>query len=97
MSIVSRDQVLHLAKLAKLDLTPEEVDLYQRELATIIGFIDQLQEVDVDGSEPTEQVTQLSNVVRADEPNQKLNLSSTDLEKNSRLKQGQFEVPRVNL
>ena len=97
MSIVSRDQVLHLAKLAKIDLTPEEVDLYQRELATIIGFIDQLQEVDVDGSEPTEQVTQLSNVVRADEPNQKLNLSSTDLEKNSRLKQGQFEVPRVNL
>ncbi len=97
MSIVSRDQVLHLAKLAKLDLTSAEVDLYQRELATIIGFIDQLQKVDVEGIEPTEQVSRLSNVVRDDEVDEKLGLSLLDLEKNHQLEQGQFKVPRVNL
>ena len=97
MSIVSRDQVLHLAKLAKLDLTSAEVDLYRRELATIIGFIDQLQKVDVEGVEPTEQVSRSSNVVRDDEVDEKLGLSLLDLAKNHRLEQGQFKVPRVNL
>ena len=97
MSIISREKVLHLAKLAKLDLTEGEVSLYQRELETILGFIDQLKDVDIDQLPPTEQVNGLSNIVREDKVDDQLNLTLDDLAKNATLKNNQFRVPRVNL
>ena len=66
MADLSRDDVLKLARLARLDLTDAEVDEFARELTDILHYVEQLQEVDVDGLAPTNQVTGLVNVTRPD-------------------------------
>ena len=67
MADLSRDDVLKLAQLARLDLTDEEVAEYSRELTEILHYVEQLQGVDIDGLTPTNQVTGLTNVARKDE------------------------------
>lgn len=67
MSKLSRDDILKLARLARLDVTDEEVEEYSRELSEILQYVEQLADVDVNGLEPTNQVTGLTNVMRADE------------------------------
>jgi aspartyl-tRNA(Asn)/glutamyl-tRNA(Gln) amidotransferase subunit C len=67
MADLSRDDVLKLARLARLDLTDEEVERYARELTEILHYVEQLQSADVSGLEPTNQVTGLTNVMRKDE------------------------------
>lgn len=67
MADLSRDDVLKLARLARLDLTDEEVERFSKELTEILHYVEQLQAVDVGGLEPTNQVTGLTNVMRKDE------------------------------
>ncbi len=50
---ISREEVLHVAKLARLALTEEEVGRYTGQLGAILGYVEQLKKVDVDGVEPT--------------------------------------------
>ena len=66
MADLSRDDILKLAALARLDLTDAEVDEYSRELTAILQYVEQLQSVDVEGLQPTNQVTGLTNVMRDD-------------------------------
>jgi len=68
MADLSRDDILKLAQLARLDLTDEEVAEYSTELTEVLHYVEQLQGVDVSGLKPTNQVTGLVNVMRADEP-----------------------------
>jgi aspartyl-tRNA(Asn)/glutamyl-tRNA(Gln) amidotransferase subunit C len=67
MADLSRDDVLKLAQLARLKLTDDEVAQYQKELTEILKYVEQLNDVDVSGLEPTSQVTGLTNVTREDE------------------------------
>jgi len=67
MASLTRDDILKLAKLARLKLTEDEIAEYQRELADILQYVEQLNDVDVLGLEPTSQVTGLVNVSRKDE------------------------------
>lgn len=67
MAKLSREDVLKLARLSKLDLTDEQLDKFRGELEAIVGYVDQLQNADVKGLEPTNQVTGLVNVTRKDE------------------------------
>lgn len=67
MANLTRDDVLKLARLARLELTDDEVTLFSRELGEILQYVEQLQAVDVTGLEPTSQVTGLTNVMRKDE------------------------------
>lgn len=67
MSKLTRDDVLKLARLARLDLTDEEVESFSNELSEILQYVEQLQGVDVSGLEPTTQVSGLTNVMRKDE------------------------------
>lgn len=67
MADVTRDDVLKLARLARLDLSDDEVERYRADLAEILQYVQQLDGVDVSGLEPTSQVTGLVNVTRADE------------------------------
>jgi aspartyl-tRNA(Asn)/glutamyl-tRNA(Gln) amidotransferase subunit C len=67
MATLSRDDVLKLAQLARLTITDEEVKKYQSELSEILQYVEQLQNVDVGGLEPTNQVTGLKNVMRDDQ------------------------------
>jgi aspartyl-tRNA(Asn)/glutamyl-tRNA(Gln) amidotransferase subunit C len=48
--------VLHVAKLASLSLAPQEVDRYTKELARIVGYVEQLDGVDTSGVAPTAHV-----------------------------------------
>lgn len=67
MADLSKDDVLKLARLARLDLTDEEVSEFTSELAEILQYVEQLDSVDTKGLLPTSQVTGLVNVTRPDE------------------------------
>ncbi len=67
MADLTRDDVLKLARLARLDLSDEEIEQFSKELTAILHYVEQLQAVDVTGLEPTNQVTGLTNVTRKDE------------------------------
>jgi len=64
---LSKQQIEHIAKLARLDLTDDELNKYGGELSRILNYIDQLKEVDTEGVEPTAQVTGMENIFREDE------------------------------
>jgi len=64
---LSKEQVKHIANLARLDLSSEELELYAGQLKDILGYIEQLQEIDISGVEPTAQVTGQANVYREDD------------------------------
>jgi|SRR6266567_984699 len=66
MADLSRDDVLKLARLARLDLTEEEVANFPKELTEILHYVEQLAAVEVTGLKPTNQVTGLTNVMRED-------------------------------
>lgn len=66
MAKLSRDDVLVLARLARLHLTDEEVEQFTHEISAILGYAEQLQQVDLEDVPPTYQVTGLKNVMRPD-------------------------------
>ena len=66
MTQISHDDVHHLAQLSNLQLSAEETDSLQNDLQNILGYIQQLDELDTTGVEPTYQVTDLENVWRDD-------------------------------
>jgi aspartyl-tRNA(Asn)/glutamyl-tRNA(Gln) amidotransferase subunit C len=66
MTELTRDDVLKLARLARLDLTNEEVDAFRKEMSAILDYVALLDDADVEGLEPTSQVTGLKNVMRED-------------------------------
>lgn len=66
MAKLTRDDVLKLAQLARLDLTDAEVEEFSEELSEILQYVEQLSSVNVDGLAPTNQVTGLQNVTRED-------------------------------
>ena len=64
---ISSDDVLHVARLARLRLTDDEVARMTDQLSTIIGHVEQLSSLDLSGVEPTAHALDLTNQVRADE------------------------------
>lgn len=66
MTQISKDDVQYLAQLSNLQLDATEVTDLQLGLERILGYIDQLSELDTDGVEPTYQVTDLESVFRED-------------------------------
>ena len=65
--MLSEEQVRHIAKLAKLELSNEEVRKFAGQLTNVLEYIDVLNEVDTEGVEPTSQVTGLTNVTEGDD------------------------------
>lgn len=63
---LSRDEVAHVAKLALLDLTDEEIDLFTVQLGSVIETAHDMNNLDLDGVEPTHHPLGLTNVVRED-------------------------------
>jgi aspartyl-tRNA(Asn)/glutamyl-tRNA(Gln) amidotransferase subunit C len=66
--MIDRDQVLHVARLARLRLSDEEVERMTGELSGILEHIDRIGNLDLEGVEPTSHVVALENVLRPDEP-----------------------------
>ena len=67
MSTITNDDVRHLAQLSSLQMSGPEVKSLRAGIEKIINYINQLDELDTDGVEPTYQVTGLQNVWRDDE------------------------------
>jgi aspartyl-tRNA(Asn)/glutamyl-tRNA(Gln) amidotransferase subunit C len=66
--MIDRDQVLHVARLARLKLTEEEVERMASELSGILEHVERINELDLEGVEPTSHVVAVENVLRPDEP-----------------------------
>lgn len=67
MSTITNDDVRHLALLSSLQMSDAEAESLRADIEKIINYINQLDELDTDGVEPTYQVTGLQNVWRDDE------------------------------
>lgn len=70
--MIAREQVLHVAKLARLGLSEEEVETMAGELSGILEHVDRIASLDLDGVEPTSHVVELENVLRPDVPHESL-------------------------
>jgi aspartyl-tRNA(Asn)/glutamyl-tRNA(Gln) amidotransferase subunit C len=66
--VIDREQVLHVARLARLRLDDQEVERMSRELSTILDHIEKINELDLENVEPTSHVIQVENVLREDVP-----------------------------
>ena len=67
MAKLTRDDVLKLARLARLRLSEDEITQFQGEISDILGYVEVLQTAETSGLKPTYQVTGLKNVMRTDE------------------------------
>jgi aspartyl-tRNA(Asn)/glutamyl-tRNA(Gln) amidotransferase subunit C len=65
--VISREEVQHVARLARLALTDDELARMREQLDAILAYIDKLRELDVEGVEPTAHAVPLVNVMRDDE------------------------------
>ena len=70
--MIEREQVLHVAKLARLGLSDVEVETMAGELSGILEHVDRIAELDLDEVEPTTHVVALENVLRPDVPHRSL-------------------------
>ncbi|HEX2707746.1 MAG TPA: Asp-tRNA(Asn)/Glu-tRNA(Gln) amidotransferase subunit GatC [Solirubrobacterales bacterium] len=66
--MIDREQVLHVARLARLRLSEDEVETMTGELSGILEHVDRIGNLDLEGVEPTSHVVALENVLRADQP-----------------------------
>lgn len=91
---LTKEQVQHIANLARLKLTDEEVARYPEQLSEILDYFTQLQEVDTTDIPPTSSVLPVQSVLRPDEPSPGLSLEEL-LDNAPQTESGQFRVPPV--
>ena len=91
---ISEEEVKHIASLAKLDLSVEEVEKYATQLGEIREFVEKLNEVDITGVKPTAHILDIQNVFRKDEV--KDSFPREEILKNAPSKEaGCISVPKV--
>jgi aspartyl-tRNA(Asn)/glutamyl-tRNA(Gln) amidotransferase subunit C len=66
--MLEREQVVHVARLARLDLAEDEIERMAGELSKVLDHIEKIRELDLDGVEPTSHVIDVVNALRPDEP-----------------------------
>ncbi|MBP3924860.1 Asp-tRNA(Asn)/Glu-tRNA(Gln) amidotransferase subunit GatC [bacterium] len=94
MMITIKD-VEHVAKLARLELTEDEKELYTKQLGDVLKYVDQMNEVDTSDVKPMAQVIDFVNVMREDEVIH--DISKEELMKNAPEEEnGFFRVPKIN-
>lgn len=94
MSRIDKDQVKHVAHLARLAITEDEAEMFQKNLDAIISYAEQLNELNTDDVEPTTHVLDLKNVLRKDDPRQWLT-NEEALKNAPDQKDGQIRVPSI--
>ena len=93
MKITTRE-VRYVADLARLELSPEEVELFTGDMNRILEYMDQLNELDTAGVEPTSHVLSLKNVFREDVVGESLTVDEV-LANAPRQDKGHFVVPKI--
>ncbi len=64
--MISKEEVQHIAKLARLGLPERDVEKFQKELSSILDYVEKLKEVDISDVEPTSHPFKVENVMRKD-------------------------------
>jgi len=93
--MITVKDVEHVAKLARLELTEAEKELYTKQLGDVLKYVDQMNEVDTSSVKPMTQVIDFVNVMREDIPyseQTKAELMSNAPEEEN----GFFKVPKIN-
>ncbi|KAB2489400.1 Asp-tRNA(Asn)/Glu-tRNA(Gln) amidotransferase subunit GatC [Priestia endophytica] len=94
MSRISKEQVEHVAHLARLAITEEETEMFTKQLDAIITYAEQLNELDTTGVKPTTHVLEVKNVMREDKPTK--GLPREEVLKNAPdYQDGQVRVPSI--
>jgi aspartyl-tRNA(Asn)/glutamyl-tRNA(Gln) amidotransferase subunit C len=94
MSAISREEVAHLASLARIDLSPAELDKLAGQLGVILGAVATVREVAGDDVPATSHPMPLTNVTRPDTPRPGL-VCADALAGAPEAEQGRFRVPRI--
>jgi aspartyl-tRNA(Asn)/glutamyl-tRNA(Gln) amidotransferase subunit C len=94
MPSISRDEAAHLARLARLDLAPDELDHLAGQLDAIAGYVARVSEVAADDIPPTSHSLPVTNVFRPDEPRPCLTAEAA-LAAAPEAEDGRFRVPRI--
>ena len=91
---ISRDDAAYVARLARIDLTDEELDLYAGQLAVVLDHAAQVAALDTTGVEPTAHPLPLKNVFRPDDPRPSLDRDEV-LSQAPAVEEARFLVPRI--
>jgi len=92
--LISRDEVRHIARLARLSLTEAEVEKFTKQLSQILEHAAKIQELNLDGLEPLTHAVDRTNVMRRDEVRE--GLSREEALKNAPDKEGDFfRIPPI--
>ncbi|WFA08914.1 Asp-tRNA(Asn)/Glu-tRNA(Gln) amidotransferase subunit GatC [Tissierella sp. Yu-01] len=92
--MISKDDVLHIANIAKLKFSDEELDLVTKKFGEVIEFFERIKEVDTENIEPTYQVNDDTFILKDHEENQTLT-SEEVLQNTTEQKYGYFKIMRV--
>jgi aspartyl-tRNA synthetase len=91
---ISMDEVFHVAKLARLTLSESEAAKYQKDLNSILNYVESLEELDTEGVTPMSHVLDIKNVWKEDRPSKKK--KDDDLLSNAPMtEKGYFKVPKI--
>ena len=91
---ITKDEVLYVADLARLDLDAEMIDKFSGQIGTILEYVDKLNEVDTEGVRPTSHAISLTNAFREDEQTEHLEREKV-LANAPAKEDGNFVVPKV--
>lgn len=91
---ITREDVAHVARLARLDLTDDELDLFTGQLAAVLAHAGDVAALDVEGVPPTAHPLPIRNVLRADEPRPSLDRDEV-LAAAPQVEDNRFRVPPV--
>lgn len=91
---IDRAAVEHVARLARLALTDDELDRMSEELSVILAHAEKIQALDLDGIEPTAHGIGLANVLRPDDVSPSLDQEEA-LQNAPSSEDGRFKVPRI--
>jgi aspartyl-tRNA(Asn)/glutamyl-tRNA(Gln) amidotransferase subunit C len=92
--MITREDVLHIAKLAKLKLADDEIALFQEQLGRILEYFKQLEKLDTEHVAPMTHVVDVHTVLRADDPRPSVPVEEA-LKNAPKRQDGYFVVPKV--
>ncbi len=94
--MISKEQIEHIAKLARIKLTDKEEEKFSNDLSSILSYIDKLNEVDTENIKPIKQITGLETITRKDETtNKDAEIAKKTLEQAPEKQNNYFKVPKI--
>lgn len=91
---ITKDEVIHVARLSRLDMDEESIDKFSGQIGTILEYVDTLKQVDTEGITPTSHAISLTNAFREDVEKEHLE-RDLSLANAPEKEDGNFVVPKV--